>query len=111
MWCGCASVVPGEGCTYMCVCALHLLCVVGVTYVICGYACIEHAHMQVCHTSVQRCCVCACESTYVHTYNTSCLCLYASYCVCMQVTVSVCKLLCLYVSYCLGMSLCLGAYV
>ena len=42
--------------------------------------------MRVCHMSVQRCCVCACES----------ICAYVQY----VVFVFVFKLLCLYVSYC-----------
>ena len=56
--CGpCASVVPGKGCMCVCVCALHLLCVVGVAYVICGFACIEHAHASVPHECPKVLCV------------------------------------------------------
>ena len=84
--CGCASVVPGEGCTYMCVCALHLLCVVGVTYMSIVDVRVLSMHMRVCHTSVQRCCVCTCES----------VCAYVQY----VVLVFVYKLLCLHTSYC-----------
>ena len=58
VWCGCASVVPGEGCTYVCVCAFHLLCVIGVTYVICGCACIENDHASLPHECPKVLCVC-----------------------------------------------------
>ena len=92
VWCGCASVVPREGCTYVCVCAFHLLCVVGVVYVICGCACIEHAHASVPHecpkvlcVHVRVCvcvCVCACWCVYVRT---SCMTVsvHMSMCVCV----------------------------
>ena len=88
VWCGWASVVQGEGCTYVCVCVLHLLC---VAYVICGCACIEHAHASVPHKCPKVLCVRMREYIYVHAYNMSCLCLYV---------VSVCELLCLGVSLC-----------
>ena len=86
VWCGFANVVPGEAvhCMYVCVCAFHLLRVVGVTYVICGCAHIEHAHASVPHECPKV--LCACES----------ICAYVQY----VVFVSACELLCLYMSYC-----------